>query len=306
MWPSESLNRAPFLYMVSIFLTGFFVLIANNSAKGEVLVINGMNGVTINNRQFTNPEGHCIQILNSMNITIKENSIRNCSGEGIAMENSTNVAILSNQIEEVRTGVYAQTSTAIRVENNTFKNVKGPIPRGQFVQFNNVSGGGNRINSNRGVNVRGQSNPEDMINLFDSCGTALDPIQVIGNTLEGGGPSKSGGGITTGDYGGCYIRVKDNVLINPGNVGIAIAGGHDIEVLKNTVYSQQTDVSNIGIYVWNVASPECHSHTVRDNMVQWINKDGKKNPAWNSGTCGTVKGWDLNEWDLKVFLRPIE
>src|ERR1043165_7485078 len=145
-----------------------------------------------------------------------------------------------------------------------------------------------------------------MINPFDSWGTVLDPIQVIGNTLEGGGPSKSGGGITTGDYGGCYIRVKDNVLINPGNVGIAIAGGHDIEVLKNTVYSQQTDVSNIGIYVWTVESRECHSHTVRTNMVQWINKDGKKNPAWNSGTCGTVKGWDLNEWDLKVFLRPIE
>lgn len=306
MWPSESLNRAPFIYVVSILLTGFFVLIASNSAKGEALVINGKNGVTINNQQFTNPEGDCIQIINSMNITIKENIIRNCGGEGIAMENSTNVAILANQIEEVRTGVLALTSTAIRVENNSFKNVKGPMPRGQFVQFNNVRGGGNRINSNRGVNVKGQSNPEDMISLFDSCGTALDPIQVKGNTLEGGGPSKSGAGITTGDNGGCYIRVKDNVLINPGNVGIAIAGGHNIEVLHNTVYSQQTDVSNVGIYVWNVASPECHSHTVRDNMVKWTNKEGKRNPAWNSGNCGTVKGWELNQWDLKIFLRIVE
>ena len=129
MWPRESLNRVFYFCGVSI-LTGVFVLIASNSAKGEVLVISGMNGVTIHNQQFTNPEGNCIQILNSTNITIKENIIRNCGGEGIAMENSTNVAILANQIEEVRTGVHALTSTAIRVENNTFKNVKGPIPRG--------------------------------------------------------------------------------------------------------------------------------------------------------------------------------
>lgn len=303
MWPSKSLNRAPFLYVVSILLTGFFVLMGSHSAKGETLVINGMSDVVISSKQFTNPQGNCIEILNSKNITIEKNIIRNCGGEGIAMENSTNVAILANQIEEVRTGVYAVTSTAIRVENNTFKNVKGPMPRGQFVQFNNVRGGGNRINSNRGVNVRGQSNPEDMISLFQSCGTALDPIQVNGNTLEGGGPSKSGSGIMTGDSSGCYIRVKDNVLINPGNVGIGIAGGTNIEVLHNTVYSEQTDVSNVGIYVWNVASPECHSHTVRDNMVKWTNKDGKLNPAWNSGTCGAIKGWDLNEWDLKIFLR---
>lgn len=303
MWPSKSLNRAPFLYVVSILLTGFFVLMGSHSAKGETLVINGMSDVVISSKQFTNPQGNCIEILNSKNITIEKNIIRNCGGEGIAMENSTNVAILANQIEEVRTGVYAATSTAIRVENNTFKNVKGPMPRGQFVQFNKVRGGGNRINSNRGVNVRGQSNPEDMISLFQSCGTALDPIQVNGNTLEGGGPSKSGSGIMTGDSGGCYIRVKDNVLINPGNVGIGIAGGTNIEVLHNTVYSEQTDVSNVGIYVWNVASPECHSHTVRDNMVKWTNKDGKLNPAWNAGTCGAIKGWELNEWDLKIFLR---
>ena len=303
MWPSQSLNRVPLFYVVSILLTGFLVLIASNSAKGEPLVISGMNGVVINSKQFTNPQGNCIRISNSTNITIQNSVIANCGGEGIMIENSTNVAILASQIEEVRTGVLAVTSTAIRVENNTFKNVKGPFPRGQFVQFNNVRSGGNRINFNRGVNVRGQSNPEDMISIYQSCGTALDPIQVIGNTLEGGGPSKSGAGITTGDNGGCYIRVKDNILTNPGNVGIAIAGGTFIEVLHNTVYSLQTDVSNVGIYVWNQASPECHSHTVRDNMVNWTNKEGKRNPAWNHGNCGTVQGWESNQWNSTIFLK---
>ncbi len=302
MWRIGSLNRVLFYYAVSI-LTGFLILISSNSAQGETLVIDGMNGVVINSKQFTNPQGNCIRISNSTNIIIQNSIIKNCGGEGIAIFNSSNITILTNHIEEARTGVYAQDSKVIRVEHNTFKNAKGPFPGGHFVQLLRVSSGGNRINSNRGINVRGQSNPEDMINLFRSCGTALDPIQVIGNTLEGGGPSKTGSGIVTGDAGGCYIRVKDNVLTNPGNVGIAIAGGTNIEVINNTVYSLQTDVSNVGIYVWNQASSECHSHTVRDNMVNWTNKEGTRNPAWNAGNCGPVTGWEMNQWDNKLFLK---
>jgi hypothetical protein len=93
------------------------------------------------------------------------------------------------------------------------------------VQFNAVTGKSNRINCNVGENISGQSYPEDAINLYKSSGDPTDPIQVVGNKIKGGGPSNTDSGIAVGDSAGAYVLVKDNVLIDPGQVGIGIGGG---------------------------------------------------------------------------------
>jgi hypothetical protein len=98
--------------------------------------------------------------------------------------------------------------------------------RGQFVQFDHGSGAGNEIAWNRGVDEEGASNAEDIVNMFMSNGTVDRPINIHNNCFSGGGPSQSGGGILLGDGGGSYQIAQDNVLINPGQYGVAIAGRH--------------------------------------------------------------------------------
>jgi hypothetical protein len=54
----------------------------------------------------------------------------------------------------------------------------------------------------------------------------------------------------TGDYGGAWIHVVNNTLIDPGNYGVAAAGGTDITLENNKIVGSRSAVSNVGIYVW--------------------------------------------------------
>jgi nitrous oxidase accessory protein NosD len=289
------------------------VALAANSEGAELkksgpLVIDGEEDVTIRGLAIVNPEGNGITIRNAKRVRVEGCSIGQCRGEAIQIESCDGVVVTRNRFQSVRTGVYALNSRRIEVTYNRCLNVQGPEPRGQLAQFDKVTGGGNRINDNLALNVSGKSNPEDVINLFKSSGTADDPIQVVGNKIRGGGPSESGGGIMTGDNGGAYILVKGNILVDPGQYGIAIAGGHHIQVLDNKVVGKRQPFTNVGIYAWNQSRAPSHDHTIKGNQVRWFNKDGAENPCWNSGNCGAVAGWDSNDWhaDLDDSILPAE
>jgi hypothetical protein len=178
--------------------------------------------------------------------------------------------------------------------------VHGPFPRGQLAQFDKVPGAGNRINHNLALNDLGESNPEDVINIYKSSGTEDDPIQVIGNKIRGGVPSGSGGGIMTGNGGGAHIVVRDNVVVDPGQYGIAIAGGYHLQMLDKKVFGRKQPFTNVGIYVRNQSKALSHDHTVKGNRVRSFNKDGTENPCWDDNNRGTVAGWDDNNWHADV------
>src|SRR4029078_11830812 len=122
----------------------------------------------------------------------------------------------------------------IQVRCNTITNVKGPVPRGQFVQFDKVSGNGNSVSCNVGRNEPGRSNPEDGISLYQSYGEAGSPIVVRDKLLVGGGPSRSGAGIMLGDYGGSYQIAERNILVDPGQYGIAVSSGSHMSIIDNS------------------------------------------------------------------------
>jgi parallel beta-helix repeat protein len=295
-------------------------------ASGQI-IIDGESDVIISGLHISNPNGSCIEIINSAtniivenseigpcgddgieilsnssNITIRNNYIHDTKGEGIYAYLSELIEVTNNQIERISTGVFAVSSKQINVNNNTIRNVQGPFPRGQLVQFAYVKGAGNRITNNIGINEPGVSKPEDAINLYYSRGVPEDPIMVSNNVIIGGGPSTSGGGILLGDAGATssYQIAKDNILVNPGMYGVGIAGGHHNQLLNNTVYSKQFPFTNVGVYVWDQYDSNCADNTVRGNRVNYTNKDGNKNPAWNDGNCGTIDGWSDNEWDAPI------
>lgn len=285
--------------------TGYLSL-ATSGAR----TIMGQSNVVIENLQFKNISGNPISIGGgSFNITIRNCFFNGASEEAIEIENANNITIENCLFARVTTGVYALSASTIKIRNNQFVNVRmrlingNEAGRGQFVQFNGVGGAGNEIINNQGENFADESNPEDLISLFNSSGTASSPIIIRGNMFRGGVSTKtktlpngntipvsslSGGGIIAGDNGGGNVIMENNVLLTPGNYGMAIAGGTNIKILNNKIYSQRNLVSNNPLYVWAQSGASCSNNLVQGNRVTWIDKSGSVNGGWNAGNCSNT------------------
>jgi len=255
--------------------------------KSEAKYVNEDSNVVIENLQFTNVTGIAIYIKYSKNVTIKNCFFNKATEEAINIERSTNIRIENCLFNGTETGVYAMESQLIKVINNQFINVRRRIGqgRGQFVQLNGVTGPGNVVENNQGENFFGESDPEDLISIFKSSGTVDSPISIRNNTFRGGGPSSSGGGIMTGDYGGNYIIVENNTLVDPGQYGIATAGGTNITIINNKIYGKQQSFTNNPLYVWGQTGVTCSNINVKGNRANWIDKNGYNNLGWNAGNC---------------------
>ena len=261
------------------------------------LVFENRQNQTIRGLRIAGTPDNCILLRNCRNITIEQCELGPASGEAVHLISCTSITLRQLKARDVRSGVYAVDSHAIAVNSCQFLNMQGPMPRGQFVQFDKVTGPGSQITSNTFTNQAGLSHPEDAINLYMSSGTSESPILVAANTISGGGPSPSGGGIMCGDHGGENIVVRENILRDPGQYGIAIAGGQHIQLLNNQISARSQPFTNVGIYVWSQSPGRCGAHTVRGNTVSWFNKDGVRNSGWNADTCGPIQGWDENNWN---------
>ncbi|MEM1444738.1 MAG: right-handed parallel beta-helix repeat-containing protein [Planctomycetota bacterium] len=227
-----------------------------------------------------------IMLADCQNVVVIDNRIRDSPRVGVALDDCDDVRINGNRFSRVASGVYAHNSRGVRVIRNSADDVQGPMPRGQLVQFDKVTGPGNEIAYNVARNRRGTSQPEDAINLFQSHGTPDQPIDVHHNLLMGDpthgsdGKSDSGSGIMLGDGGGSHQIARNNVLISPGQVGIGVAGGEEIAVIENRVVGRASDVSNVGIYAWNQYDQPGGRVIIARNDVHWTNAQGKPNDIW--------------------------
>ncbi|MFD0831400.1 right-handed parallel beta-helix repeat-containing protein [Mucilaginibacter boryungensis] len=276
----------------------------DNYHASNAISLSDVHNKTIRGLLITGGNVPPITLKNCSNIRITGNKLLNSKAVGIYLYRCKNIIIDHNYITKVSTGVYVQQTNGggIAIENNQFLNMLGPLPRGQFVQFNNVNGPGCIIANNACENIIGESYAEDAISLYSSNGTAASPITVKNNRIRGGGPSKTGGGIALGDAGGSHQLVENNLLVNPGQYGIGVAGGTDMQILNNKIYAKRATFTNVGISVWNqyTSISACAMIVVHGNEVNWTNAKGELNPAWNSGNCDPVIGWNDNNWNAKI------
>ncbi|MBS1532326.1 MAG: right-handed parallel beta-helix repeat-containing protein [Bacteroidetes bacterium] len=241
-----------------------------------------------------------ITLVNCSNILISSCKVGNGSGVGITISNCKNVRVSGTYLYNVATGVYAVGSQGINVSGNFGLNMKGPFPRGQFVQFDNVTGTGNRINSNKFQNIQGQSNPEDAISVYQSSGTATDPIQVNSNQIRGGGPSSTGSGIMLGDGGGAYVTANWNTLVDPGQCGMAISGGTNMTIYENRIYAKQQSFTNVGLYYWNQSGKASSAIKISTNNVNFIKSDGELNDTYLPYGSLVPTGWSTNYYNKSL------
>lgn len=270
--------------------------------KSKVIRLYGAHDLTIANQNIAGGSVSCIALYNCYNIKIVHNKLISSSEPGISLYGCNNINIQFNYFAGVSTGVYAENIPhgKIVVNNNYFLNMQGPYPRGQCVQFNNVNGAGNKICFNKCENIAGKSHPEDAISLYKSNGTAVSPIIVEGNRIRGGGPSKSGGGIMLGDSGGSYQIALKNILVDPGQYGIAISGGDRNAVVGNYIFGRPQGFTNVGIYVAGYNGAECTNSTVKYNKVNYFNNQNKPNHSWIGPNTSMPSGWQTNIWGAPI------
>src|SRR6185437_11141556 len=130
--------------------------------------------------------------------------------------------------------------------------------------------------------------------LFKSSGTPQSPIIIKGNWIRGGGPSPSGGGIMLGDKGGSCLTASDNILVDPGQYGIAIAGGDHNAVINNIVYARSQQFTNVGIYVWGQAGQSVTDCTVTGNKIRYRNRNNNESGCWLAPGTTIPAGWGSN------------
>jgi len=275
------------------------------------LVLRGESGVTITGRVITAEpaiELHdCEDITlidcdlsrvvvgGSKNIRIVNCYLHDSEDEAIYLDDCAGVLVQGNRLERIKTGVLAHRASGVRVVGNYCRDVLGPLPGGQLVQFDKVTGAGNAITDNYAINTFDKSNPEDVISLYQSHGTAESPILIQNNYLVGdpaqgsAGKSVSGSGIMLGDAGGSWQLCRNNTLISAGQVGIGVACGEHIVVEQNLILGKQSDVANVGLYTWNqYENVPAGRVTLRGNTVAWLNSAGKDNPYWDGGGFSEV------------------
>ena len=251
---------------------------------------------------------HSIKLVNCTDITIQNCWIHDSTHNGVDAYGCKNISVQGCRIESVSSGLNALESSGVQFVGNYVKNVLGPMPLGQMVQFDKVTGSGNLVKNNYCVNYQGKSQPEDCIAMFQSRGDPDSPILIeenylLGDPVQGStGKSKTGSGIMLGDNdtkgggGGGYQICRGNIVINAGAVGIGIAGGDAIQVEKNTVIGTQSDVSNNGMFAWNQSNAPGGTVSFSDNHVYWIDKDGKPASWWQGSGFKEVKLQD-NQFD---------
>lgn len=275
--------------------------VTNNSAAAAytasaVISLSNAHDITISGKSIAGGGAACITLNNCYNITITGNRLCNSTDVGIHLLQCHNITVTNNYITNVSSGVYADHCPAgyIKVNSNQFLNMVGPMPRGQFIQFDNVDGAGNSINSNACENILGKSKPEDAISMYQSNGTAASPITINYNQIRGGGPSSTGGGIMLGDGGGSYLSASGNTLVNPGQYGMAISGGSHNSITNNSIYGKPQSFTNIGLYVETIGGYTVSNATVSGNKILFHNSGGTENDVWLAPGTQTPSGWAAN------------
>jgi hypothetical protein len=261
--------------------------------------------VLVENKIFSDT----LQIQDTSSVTIRNCTFRNMPNKiGIRLNRVTNILIEKCIFDNVNP-IYVISSSGIEVRNCSAKNIHAQKPRGQFFQANACTGP-LLIHHNTIENDPEVSIAEDVINLYKTYCSKETPAIVEHNIIIGGGTSSSGGGIMLGDNGGSWQTARFNRLITPGQYGIACAGGSNIVIANNQVYSEKTLISNVGIYVWKQRATVCSNIQVVDNLVNWTNKDGVLNGFWDGRNCVPLTVQNNNfKWSEKPEMsseKPLE
>lgn len=224
-----------------------------------------------------------------------------------------NITVDSNVITTSVRGVFARLSTNnIVVRYNEFLDMADPNiytnGGGSSVQFNRVSGSGNRINRNYSMHTFTSVFTGDQFSLYQSNGVPGDPIQVDSNQMVNGSSKPEGDvGIDLGDGGGTYQEGKYNYCVNCGSSAGQVSGGFHMDLSFNWAYGAQTTYTNAGFGYNSPGTTTDHTTvTIGNNHSQWTLKNGAVLNYYFDPAVGQPVNWstNVNDPSLNTSLLP--
>lgn len=228
----------------------------------------------------------CLLLLACLNsyaqprpITLSNDSNRVITGHtgAIALTNCKNIRIVRDTISNVRNGIVLYKCQNIHIDTCEIDTMIASYPgdRNHALQFIQSTG------SVTGCTFRNDSRVDDIINVYNCFGTLLNKVYISGNLIIGGG---KGAGLQLGDHGGAWQTAFNNVLVNPGSVGISVGGGTSIAVIGNTI----TGAGLAGIDVENYTPRlPMGGITIITNRVKWVGT-----AFYSRKNAGVIAGWE--------------
>ena len=234
--------------------------------------------IVITRQRIGNQNGVSMNLVGRRNIRFVECWFDYSLEEAISFENSNGLTAERCLFSRNQSAIYGLNSSNIKmIDCQVINQRQRPGgSRGQMLQGNSCNQ--ILIENCRSEGFDGESSYEDHISFYNS-----NNCTARGNKLRGGGPSNSGSGIMTGDNGGSTQLVENNILHRTGNAGIGVAGGNDIKILNNKIFSERTAVSNNPLYAWNQSGKASSNVVVKGNRSTWTDKGGNNNGGWDGG-----------------------
>lgn len=249
-------------------------------------------GVGLNPSQMGGVPGRFVNVRNPRRILIEHNELNGTAGirlEGyMGKRDHDTYQIRANRV----TNVDGRMSTG-----NGFSNEDSDAALVQFVQFVEVQAvPGIEVSWNDVRNEPGRSRVEDVVSVYESSGTANNPISLQHNFIDGAYPADpasdqyTGGGIMLGDGpSAAHVSATQNIVLNTTNYGIAVNAGRDMLISGNHILAtgllpdgRALPAQNVGIYVWNSQQASNFGNVrVLDNVVRWERpSQGSRNDHW--------------------------
>lgn len=258
----------------------------SDTLAGVNLTVENTSGYGLNPNEAGVEKGSFLYLMSPANVDIEHNSIIGVGGLGTKIY-----------------GFVGTGSETIKIDYNYILNSDGRFSNGEggyeddgvmthSIQIANVYNlAGIDIGWNEIINQPGVSYVNDVINLFDTSGTAASPVNVHDNYIDGiysldpETTWDSGSGITTdGDpvlsEEPAYIDIHNNTVVDTGSAGIGVPDGHDILVYDNYLvcsgYLADGSIffaSGTGIYINDLNggnSSIFYNNGAYDNTVGWI------------------------------------
>jgi hypothetical protein len=247
------------------------------TASAPAITISTAAPITIVNSNVTGPgdliygSNVNLTVIDTTGIATNPNVSGLQKGMFVHVQSAVSLLVENNNVTGTRFGVYVNVyagnfthTQTIKIMNNVINNIDarpsngngGYVTTGEYnghaFQLNGVhSVPDMEIGWNQVINVPGQSQCSDIINIYQSSGTAASHLLIHDNYLQGAFPANpgtankyTGGGIITDGSAKdtvatatAFVDVYRNQVVSSANYGIAIAAGHDNNYFTNTVVS---------------------------------------------------------------------
>jgi hypothetical protein len=291
------------------------VVFSSSGTSGHPIVMD-LYGLSVNNAIL---DGAASTTAATFEITgafvnVSNLVIQNCqwAGHGILYISGTHDVTINNfYVNNAYRGIHPQLCTGnISVTNCYITNISHPNNAagpasgdGSMIQFDNCSGSGNAATGNFCWTQTPSAGVGDIMSIFESNGTSGSPIQYTSNFILGGSTGTNGYcGIGCGDNGGSWQNISLNFIKNSGFAGIQCAGGSNITINLNKIYSAQNifpgggtgSIDGIGVFSASGFVPT--ALTIGSNNINWTNWSGSVvNTFLQTGTgISTPANWSTN------------